>query len=388
MCASCIVPGASGCQPRRVGNDSLLPWVLGFALALAGCGDGGQTGQPSDGGPEDCHFDKVPPLDCCRPLEPDEPIDGLSARDILAARGDVSGVPLFWTEVPETGDALFELEPESSMQSSLSIELTLDEETPIQFCHEVSMSIPVHARVATEDGFDVEFSADWSWGPFFEAVPVGGLQGPREVFEVEGLSAGMATSCPARFAFGEVDSELVSGRFCDAERGLALFPTACGGLAQLPPTEEPPFPALEAPSETLVWSNVGLAYEDLPELNVSIELDDVSACYENAESYHVAVRLTVETGGVSFTTEAVPASTHWSDIVFNEATNEHEPGLSTGIGKVCVDVSESAAWQAVPDATDRLCIDLQQTKLESGSVRRFAEVLFDGADSGWVFLAP
>lgn len=377
-----------------MGNQRFRRWIIGLSLLLGSCG-GGQTGQPTRGGAGGaCGSDEgSEPLnllgglsECCRSVEADESIDGVSARDIVAARGTVEGVPLFWTDLATTGAAVYALEAEHARQTALSIQVTLDESAPIQFCNEVSLEIPVHVAVTTEDGFEAEFSSTWHWGPFFEAVPSGALNAPAAAFPLPGSHAEVSSNCSALFDFDRLDTDTVQGRFCSAEQGLALFPTACGGIAQLSSSQQPPYSHFEAPSQTLAaFEGISLVHENLPALRVSMTLSDPTACYSDPEHYWIAADFTFETGGITFTTPEVLGQTGVSEVTVNEETSMSELGLRVEFQRHCGDVSESPAWQALPGATDGLCVALSQTKFQDGTVQRIAEVSFEGASTGWVF---
>jgi hypothetical protein len=271
------------------------------------------------------------------------------------------------------------------VRSALSVRLSLDDASPIQICNEVSLNIPVHAGLTTDDGFVAEFSTTFSWGPLFEN-PSGLLQVVPGLYS-EGLSDGMSGNCPTILQF---DSEGVYGRFCDEQRRLALFPTACGGIAQVD-SSQAPYPPLQAPLDYFSpIDGVTLTYEDLPPISVSVALDDPSACYASHERYWIDADLSFETDGVRLEANGVQGYVAPRDV-FDDA-GQLVPGLGIEFAEYCGDVSMSAAWGRVAAdagaaAGAPLCLTLVYEKLADGTLSYAAEAAFDGASIGWVFLA-
>jgi hypothetical protein len=294
----------------------------------------------------------------------------------------VRGVPLFWREIPETGEEEKGFEPDQSLRSALSLELSLDETSPVQFCNDVSLDIPVHAVLATDDGFAAEFSSIWRWSPFFESPPSGHLQLVPGL-NTAGFSDRKSASCPTTVRF---DSEGISGRFCDEGGRLALFPTACGGVVQVD-SSEAPFPPLEAPVDHLApFEGVTLIYEGLPPIAVSGTLDDPTACYDSHEAYWVTADLGFETDGVRL--EANDLMAYSAPREVSDDTGQLLSTQSIAFTEYCGDVSESVVWTRMAGSTTgaSLCLTLAYERLADGTRSYAAEATLRGAGS-WLFLA-
>jgi hypothetical protein len=341
-------------------RSGIYPVAMSLVLAHSGCG-GGQTGQPSSSHCDD--IDACSPV--CREVGWEEEVHGVSARSILDEHGGRSEVPLFWVPIPEedfaSGFDASSLEPAQAESTELSIELVADEIAAVLRCGD-ELWVPVHAKLATEDGLARTIETTLVARPTSTAPEHAQL----EQFDLEQVFPWQSQSqCLPRLASGRFGWQ---GRFCAEER-LGLLQTSCGGVAQAAP-DQAPFASSPSPIESLSeLESFTMVWNDLPPITVAVRVDDPTACWGSETDFVVDAEVTIESGGVVFTKRTVAGQARSEapvDQVWSEVT-------SVSFAEVCGDVSSSPDWLRVLDGREssgELCVGM-------------AKVSLDGMPSGW-----
>jgi hypothetical protein len=150
------------------------------------------------------------------------------------------------------------------------------------------------------------------------------------------------------------------GRFHHPERGLAVFPTPCGGQLQVSPTEI----VFGQPESTAsMFESLGsrqltnLDDATMPNVSLTLSMRDTTACYDIRGRYHLDLQVKVQTDGASF---------EGSTTVLG-SFSEGDDAIALWEG-VCGDVSGSPAWSALFDgsAAPSICVDAQVAKTQVG----------------------
>lgn len=363
-------------------------WLLALCACSSGEVDGQGGGLPSN------------PQAECHPIGLDERGFRQSPRDVLEAFPSQHDVPLYWVD-RKIEDPTVELEQSDvKNESKLSFELTYDDTKDIRECvtrervcragkcmiggvNTGFISVPVKAKLSTEDGVEAEFAMQLVGEAPAELYPITTpqLQWPHEV-DVDDTYAPDPLSSDAKLGqpgFGEFAISTVGytflGRFYDSEHGLALFPTPCGGQLQVSPTE---LVLGQVESTASMFDSVGvreLANADDPAMpNVTIELatDDMTACYDALGRYYVDVHVTVATDNTTF------------DAVTKVVGRFGTESLAAWEG-VCGDISGSAAWSALFDdpTGEQICVAAELQRTEAGIALAAEVSTLDATSAGF-----
>jgi len=354
------------------GNGLRSCWLL--ALCAAAC-TGELSGQPA--------HEPRSELDC-HPLALDRRGFRQSPQDVLDGFPSQTDVPLYWVN-GSLEDATERLEQtDVRSETRMSFNLDYDSSRDITECvarmntcrsgectlsdpYSGYMTVPVTVKLTTEDGLDAAFEMELFGDAPSKPDPINipTLQWPHsdddETYVPPELSSDAAFGTPG---FGDFAMSFVGytflGRFHDPERGVAVFPTPCGGQQQVAPSE---LVFGQPESAASVFESIGsrtLANAEdsnMPELNLTVSMEDTTACYDIRGVYHLDVKVVVETDGASF--EGV------TSVRGTFAQGDDVLAIWEG---VCGDVSGSAVWSALfeSEADHSLCLDAEVRRAEDG----------------------
>jgi hypothetical protein len=229
------------------------------------------------------------------------------------------------------------------------------------------LQVPIAVSVSTDDGasahFDVTLYHETGSEP---TIPT--FEGPSEL----------------RMQWWP-ELQILQGRILDAEKGLGVFPTVCGGVEQAAPDESPfgemssPASILKALSEPMQVTNPD--DPDMPALNIAISTHDPTACYDYKSSFVLDVDLTVEAGDLRITGTA-PA---YVGAGLNGEPATEDSQWYVVWDEFCGDASSSSDWQKYNElAADQLCVS-GEVQMSSGPPAVGAELRWKGATQGWSF---
>jgi hypothetical protein len=347
-------------------------WLLG--LCVSAC-TGTLSGQPgreptSD---EDCH-----------PLDLDQRGFRQSPRDILDAFPNQTDVPTFWMDASiEDSTEQFE-QSDVRGETRLSFTIEYDADRKISECvsrPEICRSgkcttgkpssgyiaVPVTVTLTTEDGldatFDMELFGDAPIEPYPINVPT--LQWPHPIDEpyvAPSLSSDAEWASPG---FGEFAMSFIGytfvGRFHHPERGLAVWPTPCGGQQQVSPSE---LVFGQQESAASVFESLGNRHltnaddAEMPDLTLTVSMEDTTACYDVRGRYHLDLRVMIDTDGAVF-----EGLTHVSG---NFVEGEE---VLAAFEDVCGEIAVSPTWSGLFDSSDggeSICVSAEMRRAEAG----------------------
>jgi hypothetical protein len=324
-------------------------WLLG--LCVSAC-TGTLSGQPGrELATEDCHS-----------LELGQRGFRQSPRDVLNAFPSQANVPTYWVDA-SIEDSIEQLE-QSDVRSETRMTFTIDYDASRKISECVGrtktcrsgecttgkpnsgyITVPVSVNLKTEDGvdatFDMQLFGDAPNEPYPLDIPT--LQWSHALeqpYVPPALSSEADMGSPG---FGEFAMSLIGykfmGRFHHPERGLAVWPTPCGGQQQVSPTE---LVLGQQESASSVFDSIGsrrLTNADesnLPDVTLTVSTEDTTACYDIRGRYYLDLRVKVETDGVVF-----EGLTH-----VNGNFVEGDDVLAA-FDDVCGDISSSATWSGL-----------------------------------------
>jgi hypothetical protein len=372
-------------------------WLLG--LCVVGC-TGTLSGQPGrePGSEADCH-----------PLALGQRGFRQSPRDVLEAFPNQVDVPTYWV------DGLVEDYTEQLEQSAVRSETRMTFTIAYDATREISecvarsqicrsgkcttsppisgyISVPVTVSLTTEDGVDATFDMELFGDAPNESYPINipTLQWPHptdELYEPPALSSDAEWASPG---FGEFAMSFIGytfmGRFNHPERGLAVWPTPCGGQLQVSPSD---LVLGQQASAASVFESIGnrrLTNADdsnMPDLTLTLSMEDTTACYDIRGRYLLDLRVMVETDGVAF-----ESLTH-----VNGSFAEGEDVVAA-FQNVCGEISISPAWSGLfadnGASSESICVDAELHWTGEGGIAVAAEVSTREATSaghriGWSY---
>lgn len=353
-------------RPRALIRSSLL-----LSACLSAC-TGGQSGQPAIGPRQ---------LIECHSLGVDEEGFRQTPQDVLDAFPSQTDVPTYWMNAA-IEDATTQLEQSDVIaETRMTFTVTRDDSRDIRECltkvcpaedctdgdtFEATMVVPVIVTLMTDDGVSGTFAMElFSYAPV-TAYPINAPTLQWHTIENgPNLPNQLSSKAPwASPGFGEFalsyGEKTFMGRFNHPERGLAVWPTPCGGQLQVSANE-----ALDSqPSVAPLFDAIGrkqLSSSDAsgpPDIVVTVALDDPTVCYDARGDYHVDARVMVETDGASFERTA--------SVSGNLA---HETKVLGAWEDVCGDVSSSTNWSNQVNKAvggGEICVDAELRKTKKG----------------------
>jgi len=358
----------------NVGSGNALRSCQLLVLCVVAC-TGELEGQPGrePSSEEDCHT-----------LELNRRGYRQSPQDVFDAFPNQSDVPLFWVNgaIEDSTDRFEQADVSAETRLSFSLEYDSSRETTecvsrTQTCRSGTctlskptsgyMTVPVTVKLATEDGLDAVFAMDLYGEAPTEPYPllIPALQWPgsnhEEPYTPPALSSDAEWGMPG---FGEFAMSFVGytflGRFHHPERGLAVFPTPCGGQLQVAPSEIVfGQPESTASMFEAIGSRQLMNVDDssMPNLTVTVSMQDTTACYDIRGRYHLDLQVNVDTDGATFEGSTTVAGSF----------SEGDDALALWEG-VCGDVSGSAVWSALFESSieQNICLDALVQKTEDG----------------------
>jgi hypothetical protein len=348
-------------------------WLLGLCVsACTGTLAGQSARKPTS--QEDCH-----------PLALDRRGFRQSPRDVLEAFPKQADVPMYWLDASiEDYTERFE-QADVRAETRMAFTLEYDATREIWECvgrtqtcrsgkcttsepNSGYITVPVTATLTTEDGvdatFEMELFGDAPNEPYPINVPTLQWPHPRdEPYAAPALSSEADWASPG---FGEFAMSFVGytfmGRFHDSERGLALWPTPCGGQQQVSPSD---LVFGQQESAASVFEALGSRQltnaddSNMPDITLTISMEDTTACYDIRGGYHLDVRVKVETDGAVF-----ESLTH---VTGNFAEGDD---VLAAFEDVCGEIAISPAWSGLFDSNggsgEGICVSAAVRRTEAG----------------------
>lgn len=372
-------------------------WLLGLcAIACTGTLSGQPGREPSS--EEDCH-----------PLDLQQRGFRQSPRDVLDAFPNQVDVPTYWVDgsVEDYTEQLEQKDVRSETRMNFTIEYDASRQISecvarTQVCRNGKctlskpisgyIGVPVTVTLTTEDGLDATFDMVLFGDAPNESYPINipTLQWPHPIDE---LYMPPALSSEAEWAspgFGEFAMSFIGyafvGRFNHPERGLAVWPTPCGGQLQVSPSD---LVLGQQESAASVFEPIGnrrLTNADdsnMPDMTLTISMEDTTACYDTRGSYLLDLRVRVETDGASFD-GLTQVNGHFID----------GDEVLAAFQDVCGEISISPAWSGLFEGNgggaESICIDAEVRRTGEGGIAIAAEVSTREATSaghriGWSY---
>jgi hypothetical protein len=350
----------------------ILRWLACACLVL-GCAVGCDDDSPTSDGlgkPEDEIETN------CESRAFDEEGFGPSPRAALEELPKQVEVPLFWLSAG-IDDGLYSREAsDASATTMLKLTVEYDGARESTECTKARkgrqpyasmLQVPLTVSVSTDDGASAQFAVvlyrETGNGP---TVPT--FETPSEL----------------RMQWWP-ELQILQGRILDADKGLGVFPTVCGGVEQASP-DESRFGATSSPAWLLKSLSEPMQVTnpddpDMPALNITLATRDPTACYEYKSSFALDVDLTVETGDLRISGTA-PA---YVAAGFNGEPATEDSQWYVVWDEFCGDASSSSDWQKYNELdSDQLCVS-GEVQMWSGPTAVGAELRWKGATQGWTF---
>lgn len=343
-------------------NNALRSWWL-LGLCVSAC-TGTLSEQPG----------REPTSEsACHPIDLEERGFRQSPRNVLDAFPTQADVPMYWVNGSIEDDIEHLEQPDVRSETRMTFAIAYDESRDISECVSRTetcrsgkctagkpnagyITVPITVSVTTEDGldaaFDMELFGEAPNAPEPISIPL--LQWPHpleEPYVPPALSSEAEFGSPG---FGEFALSFIGhtfmGRFAHPERGLAVWPTPCGGQLQVSPSDLV-FDQQESAAslfESIGSRNLTDADSNMPGMTLTLSMEDTTACYDISGRYNLDLRVMVETDGASF-----EALTHV------QGTFLEGGDVLAAFEGVCGDISSSETWSGLfdADASRSICVD-------------------------------